>query len=217
MTAGAGLQGSHLREAEYVDLLEGTLPAPRTDHVSGCETCRATADAVRATYRDAAGGDVPEPPPFFWAQLSARVRDAVANEPVPRARFWPVGRPRAMWWGALATAAAVILAVGLWRASPPDGASAPGTTGATTADSAIVEEALTPLAPLNDVELDEDWALVRSVADDLPADAIAAAGIGARLGAAEGLALRLTDAERRELARLLEDEISRAASPESSS
>jgi hypothetical protein len=214
--AKRGRRGDHLGETELVDLLDGTLPAPRMEHAGGCDVCRDQADALRSALRAAADadveGEVPEPPPFFGAQLSARVRDAVADEPRPGVRVWHAGRPRAAWWAAVAAAAALILAVGLWRLSPPDTPLAPAPALAETmADAGRADGAL------NDVELDEDWALVRSVADGLSAESIAAAGVVARPGSAEGMALRLTDAERRELARLLEDEIARAASPESSS
>lgn len=204
-----GRPGDHFGDAEFVDLLEGTLPAPRTAHVDGCEACRRQADDLLAAWQRAAGIDVPEPPPFFWTQLSARVRDVVAVEPGHGGTFWRIGSRRVSWW-ALATAAALILAAGLWRGAP-DGrpAADPGV--------AAVAEGMVPDGTLVDVDLDEDWALVRSVADGLTAEAIAAAGVGARPGAAEGMLLRLTDAERRELARLLEAEINQAATPESSS
>lgn len=205
-----GRPGDHLRDAEFVDLLEGTLPAPRSAHLQGCEACRRQGDDLLAAWQGAAGIDVPEPPPFFWTQLSARVRDAVAAEPGHGGTFWRIGSRRASWW-ALATAAALILAAGLWRGAP-DGRPAPADPGV-----AAAAEGMGPDGTLVDVDLDEDWALVRSVAEGLSAEAIAAAGVGARPGAAEGMLLRLTDAERRELARLLEAEINQAATPESSS
>ncbi len=211
MAVDRGRPGDHLGDTEFIDLLEGTLPAPRTAHVQGCEACRRQADDLRAVWQGAAGIDVPEPPPFFWTQLSARVRDAVAGEPGHGATsFWRIGSRRASWW-ALATAAALILAAGLWRGAPDD------TPAAADPGVAASAEGMVPDGTLVDVDLDEDWALVRSVADGLTAEAIAAAGVGARPGAAEGMVLRLTDAERRELARLLEAEMDQAATPESSS
>ena len=38
-----------------------------------------------------AAGEVPEPSPLFWNDLSARVRDAVAEEPIDRACPPPPG------------------------------------------------------------------------------------------------------------------------------
>ena len=61
-----------------------------------------------------------------------------------------------------------------------------------------------------DVEADDAWALVRVVADEVGWDDAQAAGLVAAAESVERLALELNDAERIELARLLEDELKRS-------
>ncbi len=55
-----------------------------------------------------------------------------------------------------------------------------------------------------DPETDEAWALVRTVADDLPWDDATEEGLGVRPDSAERALATLTRDERSELARLLE-------------
>ena len=50
--------------------------------------------------------DVPEPPPFFWAQFSARVKDAVANE-AEKPRLAAFSWARASWMGVAAAASTI--------------------------------------------------------------------------------------------------------------
>ena len=54
-------------------------------------------DCYRLLYElKKAAGEVPEPSPLFWNHLSARVRDAVAVEPIPRAWWMTYWRPFAL-------------------------------------------------------------------------------------------------------------------------
>jgi hypothetical protein len=61
----------------------------------------------------------------------------------------------------------------------------------------------------DDVEADEAWALVRSATEGIEWDEAAEAGITLPPGAAARAAGELTDAERTELTRLIDDEIKR--------
>jgi hypothetical protein len=205
----------HLTEAELVDLLDGSLGERQRRHAEGCERCAARAAelaASAAVARDVAADGVPEPPPFFWTQFSARISDAVAKEAAkPRIAAFAWGR--APWMGA---AAAVALAV-IWLFLPlTDRTSAPS-------PGAAVEPAATapPEAPgvdeMLELDADEAWALVRSLAEDLDEDQMLAEGVSLAAGAAERLALQLTDAERTELARLLEEQLRRSRAPEAAS
>ena len=81
--AGGGPAGPHLAEHEVVDALEGTLAPHRLAHVSSCLPCTAQVEEFRAIAAAAGAADVPEPPAFFWNQLSARVRASIAEEPLP--------------------------------------------------------------------------------------------------------------------------------------
>jgi hypothetical protein len=59
------------------------------------------------------------------------------------------------------------------------------------------------------IDDDEEWALVRVVADDLQWDDAQEAGLHARPGSAERVALEMSADERQELARLIQFEMKR--------
>jgi hypothetical protein len=165
---------------------------------------------MRAVLSRAAASDVPEPSPLFWSHLSDNVRQAVAGQSIERAgRFGWLRPGRA--WAAAAALATLVLAVGTWLAMPtsPERTPAPGTPGAITPPLAAGAHA-TDADIDDDIDADEAWALVRTVADDVPWDQTHEAAITARPDAAERIALQLTPAERKELARLLEDELRRS-------
>jgi hypothetical protein len=127
--------------------------------------------------------------------------------------------PRAQW-GALAGAAALVLAIVVWRTAPAlrvsEGPIAPqvAATGSTSKDDA---HAMTAYETFAHLETDEAWAIVRSVADELATEDMNAAGVTARPGSAEYMVASLSENERSELAQLLEDAIKRRQPAESSS
>ena len=158
--------GRHLAEQELVDALDGTLVEVRAAHVASCPACAARVEDLRAIAARAAGVDVPEPPPFFWNQLSARVRAEVAEEAAarPRVLSWPQWlRP------AIASAGAAVLIVlvsplaGVWPRSAPDPVAP--TAAMRTADETELRD-----DGLVDIEEDEAWAVVRILAEDLDHD-----------------------------------------------
>jgi hypothetical protein len=195
----------HLRDKEIVDLLDGALDAVRTEHARGCDACRARVDALSAVLGTVKEVELPEPSPLFWDQLSSRVRAAVAAEPQPRRSVWPWLQLPTVRWAAPSAAALLVVGVGLWSlASRYQVSPAPGPMAIVhnPADDTHYDDDV-----FVDIESDEAWGLVRSVAEDLPPDDIDAAGVGVRPGSAEGVVFRLSDAERSELARLLEEAI----------
>jgi hypothetical protein len=206
----------HLRESEFVDLLDRVLPAARLLHLEECQSCRDEADTLARTLAAADDQSIPEPSPLFWEHFSARVRAAIEEEPRP-ARPWRLAPmlPAARW-AAAGTIAVLILGVLIWRSGAPA-----GDRPTPSAQHATIEPASTPAGadedPFGDIDGDEAWALVRSVADELDVDEIKAAGIGTRPGAVERVANGLSDIERLELAELIEHEIKtgRAAGPSS--
>ncbi|MGH9372146.1 MAG: hypothetical protein ACRD15_11505 [Vicinamibacterales bacterium] len=209
---------AHLGELEFVDLLDGTLDGSRMEHASACPACRAKANDLSVAVREAADIEVPEPSPLYWDQLSARVRTAIADEPQPRRSMWRALQPTAIRWAALATTALLVFAVGLWRIADPDRTLPDSPAGNALRQPAGGDTLEIPGDdPFGDIASDEDWTLVQTVAEDVPLDEIQAAGVGLRPGAAEGLALRLSDTERSELARLLEEAIRSRTPSESSS
>jgi hypothetical protein len=76
------------------------------------------------------------------------------------------------------------------------------TAASAAADLAAVE-------PVDDLDSDEAWAVVRAAAADLGWEDADAAGISAHPGDVENAALQLDSAERGELARLLDEDLKR--------
>ena len=189
----------HLEEHELVDFLDDALPLERRTHLERCDACRDRAEGLAHILARAADSKIPEPPPEFWDQFSRRIRAAVAMEA-------PASAPTTWFrWAGLASAAVLVLALVLSRpdgparrpsgVAPPQNGSTSAPTGAGMTDAGI------------DLETDEAWALVRSVADGLRLEDVHAAGIDADPGSANRAAASLSDRERLELAQLLDDEI----------
>jgi hypothetical protein len=153
---------------------------------------------MRAMLTAIAGADVPEPSPLFWDHFSTRVRDAVAVEPPRRtwADLWTW--PRALVPAAVGIAVvvtAVIVgsrgAVGPERAAPAAAINAGNNIDALdTPDDASMNF-------VADLTVNLDW------------DAASEAGFTAR-GSAEHAVTHLQDAELRELARLIKEEVARS-------
>ena len=191
----------HLDDADFVDWLDGTLgPAPAR-HLEQCGQCRTRAGEVRDALVRTAEADVPEPSPLFWDHFQARVRAAVGAEAIAATAWMPALRPAA-WAGGAVLAFLLVFAVVTWRADDP--ATPP--QAAPAANSSALAKGL----ETDDLEADEAWALVRTVADDVEWDEAQAAGLSARPGSAEHAALALTAAEQSELAQLLAAELKRA-------
>jgi hypothetical protein len=211
--ADRGPAGPHLAGHELVDALEGTLDPRRVAHASSCPACTMQLDELRAIVSEASTVDVPEPPAFFWNQLSARVRASITDEPLPGP--WSLAWRR---WSrpAMAIAAAVVIVgaiasvAGLWPRS--SNTSEPPAIALQAQDDSDAGEDL-----FAEIDNDEAWALVRTLAEDLDHDQMEGEGVSARPGAANRLTSELTAAERVELARLLEEQLKGRTIPDSAS
>jgi hypothetical protein len=205
---------THLRDQEFIDLLDGCLEATKLQHVGTCAECRERVADMRALLARAAEAEVPEPSPLFWDQFSSRVREAVAvvEDPAPAGsafrRAW-ARHPQLAW----PLAAMLVLGVTaiVWRAAldpaerpAPVALSHPGAAvgPALGADTGAV-------AVEGDIDTDEGWELVRAVAGDLFWEDAPEAGLAARPGSADRLALEMSDDERSALAQLIRDELAR--------
>lgn len=188
---------THLHDTEIVDFIEGTLPPARAAHLASCDSCRSQAEAARATL--AVSQTVPdhEPSPVFWDHFAARVNQRI--DAAPPARWFAL--PGLAFVG-LGTVAAVLLAV-LVLPTPeePLAPDAPAVAGNA--------EVLTISEP-DDPDADPEWAVVRAAAEDMDFDAAQAAGLATRAGTVERVAMEMTDEERAELIRLVENEIKRS-------
>ena len=191
---------SHLSPAEFVDLVDGTLPAPRAAHAGECPDCRAQAEALHLVMREAADVTVPDPPPFFWDRLSARIRASVAET-----------RPASRWRALvpLASAAALVVAVGggIWIARNAERARVPP-----AAASPVGERQL--IAMPDDAALDaangEVWDVLTSVASEMQIEDAAAAGMTVHPAAVDRAVQKMAPDELSELGRLLQSELKRS-------
>ena len=197
----------HLRAEEFVDIAEGTRAESSAPHLGACEVCRRSLADVRAAMAAAADAGVPEPSPLFWNHLSQRVRDAIAAGEQPRADGWRAALARLSWRHAVVepipalavVVAIVFLAVTMILRPAPRDTAAPGAVAeseAATADAAGGQ----PSDAL--MEADPLLSLVATFASMLDVDA---GSVLEESSAAEHAVADLSDAELREMQRLLQD------------
>lgn len=208
---------NHLSRTELVDFIESSpqMPTARARHASTCHECRAEAEALRSIRALAMTDEVPEPSPLFWDHFPARVAAAVGEEAPGRGPDAVAGmrwlRAPMTTWAAAATMAVLMIITVVWRTTLHAPAPVGGPAIATPAagGGTVAPVAVAAASDDSDVDTDEAWAVVRAAARDLRWDEAHAAGLSARPGAAEGLALELTADERSVLARLLDEELKR--------
>lgn len=183
---------THLTADELVDALDDALEAGRQAHLEACESCRQQVVELGATLGATRDVEVPEPSPLYWEHLSRRVRTAIDAEP-PTAgggRGW-------LRWPVLAPVAALALLVMALAVSLP--------REAPIARAVAINEAA-------DTAVEDSFAVVADLVGDLDWDTAVSAGLIVSPGAADRAVLDLTALEQRELARLLQAELTRAKS-----
>lgn len=182
---------SHLTPEQFVDALDRPLPADREAHLAVCPSCADELAEMRRVMVDVGvAGDVPEPSPLYWEHLSARVREAVDAVPEPQP-WW-----RARWRPVLAFAGVlgVVVIAAVLRPGPVAPTAAPANVDATATISASAES-------------DAMWDMISTLASDVPVDQAIEAGLAPSSGTADAAIASLTDAQRRELMRLLKREM----------
>jgi len=194
----------HLDEAALLDVAEG-LPSEHTAaHLAGCERCRAQVEELRSAMHLAEDGTVPEPSPLFWDHLSARVAEAVAEERPGEAAAVSIDwAARLRNWRAvtaMAVAAAVILAVAVNRRAAPDANSE-------QTPAALATAAARDLTP--SLDNDPSLSFIADLASDLDWDDAVEAGLTSGTDAVERVVQDMSDDERRELRRVLQEEMGR--------
>jgi hypothetical protein len=207
---------SHLRESEFVDLLDGVLPATRVGHVEECSECAEKLDALRGTLGRVSDVDVPEPSPLFWEHFSARVRDGVQDVTPGNVAPWSGWLHHAGVKWAVAAALVVLVAVAGARIARIDVTRHPDTAIAERATASRASDpspaaTIDPFDALDGTAADDDvaWGVVRAVADEVPWDEQVTASLQARPGTVERAVLSLKGEARAELIRLLEAETKR--------
>jgi len=192
---------AHLNETQILDGLDGRLDPSAAVHVASCQACSERLGELRAVLQTIEAADrdtVPEPSPLFWDQFPARVNRAIDAE--PKGSGWLTGW---QWWGSVATAAVVVLMLILPMRRET---TAPSRTA--PAGVAPVVEVASELVPLSPENLDDDeaWAMVRAVAEETEYDDVQSSGLSPRAESVERAAMELSDAERAELVRLIEQD-----------
>lgn len=198
----------HLSPDELVDLADGTRAESSAAHLRDCERCRRQVADLRVALRAAASVDVPEPSPLFWDHFSARVGDAVRAEGAlqPRRRADVLVMPRLglpLWAGVVAALViAAVIGVRLLAPAPaPPSASLAvqpmlPSTVTVPADGALTDDPTLGLVADLAQEAEMDW------------ESAGEAGLTIHPGATDKVVADLDAGERRELQRLLKEELS---------
>jgi hypothetical protein len=201
---------SCLSRDRLLEAVEAPFSPDTARHLASCPRCRDEVEALRRTYEAVRAVEVPEPSPLFWDHLTARVREAIAAEPLPgdarRASMWSLGARR--WWRP-ACAATLILIVGF--AIDRGMRRAPGPVRVESDSTPAKYEASTEF----DLAGGADWQFIVDVAagaaDDVGGAPTADAALDAGPGAAELAVSELSPDERRELVKLLNEALESGA------
>jgi hypothetical protein len=187
----------HLTPDEIVDLAEGVRSEAAAPHLTSCERCRRQLQDVRDAMTAAQSADIPEPSPLFWDHFSARVADAIASSRETPRSFLSFNR----WnWSraavALSVAACVVAAAAVTLRNGHRAPVQPVAADRRGDPAPLADDPLLDLVA--DLGVDVDW------------ESAAEVGLTTREGTADRAVIQLTDAERAELQRLLEQELKRS-------
>jgi len=197
----------HLDETALLDVAEGSRSDDAEAHLAECERCRLQVEDLRSAMRMAEDAPVPEPSPLFWDHLSARVREAIAEEATGEPGAVSSGWGARLWnWQmvtAAVAAAAIVIAVAVNRQSASEtnaaqSAAAPSPAAVTTPGD------LTP-----SIDNDPSFSFIADLAGDLDWDDAVAAGLTSGADAVERVVQDMSEDERRELRRVLQEEMGR--------
>jgi hypothetical protein len=194
----------HLTPEEFVDAAEGTRSEPSFAHLNDCEACRRELAALRAAMSDAAEGEVPEPSPLFWTNLSTRVNAAIDADRSSR-RWWAWLRPSILV--PLSAAALLVLIVAIAPRLGMDHAAAPAARYTTSVPPAVQPATAQP-ADAVDLANDPLLSMVSDLTATMDLDDASAAGF-TEPDSAEYALNHMSDDELRSLKQLLQAEMSR--------
>ena len=208
----------HLTSGQFVDLAEGTRDETSVPHLAACEVCRRQLADLRLMLASAGsspvddvddvdnGNDVPEPSPLFWDHLSARVRNAVANEGAPRRASWLWSWPRVTIAGVAGAFAVALVALSVHVATPGLKITL-GTKTPAVLPPPVAQ--LAPLEPLGSAD-DPSLSLVAEYGDTLDWDEMREQmAVATHTGGTEQTVTYLNGGERQELRKLLKEELAR--------
>jgi len=188
---------AHLTSDQLLDVADGTRTDSDFAHLQSCAVCARQLAGLRDAIQQAKDVTVPEPSPLFWDHLSARVRRAVAEDDRSAVRPWYWWR----WTAAVAALGALVLVIRpLVSFSTRD---IPDTPSAVSAD-------LTPRNSLRAFDDDPALALLADLSAGLDWEAAAEAGLVPARDALDSVVFDLSDEERVELHRLLQEALAGA-------
>ena len=190
----------HLDEGRLADAIDGRMDRADVIHLESCDPCRTQLAELRAVLEQVTAVPAPPPSPLFWEHFRARVARAI-DEPGAMPSAWTIGA-RFRWLtaaSAILTVALVLLTMSIDPGTPGDPVVAVSGSAAAGTD-------------VDDVEQDEAWALVRSLAEDLDFESVHDAGVAPAPGAVDRAAVELTPSEQTALVELLEQEMKRTDS-----
>ena len=188
---------AHLTPDQLLDVADGTRSDSEFAHLQSCAVCARQLAGLRDAIQEAKDVTVPEPSPLFWDHLSARVRRAVAEDDRS------AGRPGYWWRWAAAVAALGALVLVLRPLVPLSTRGTPDTPSAVSAD-------LTPRNNLRAFDDDPALALLADLSAGLDWEAAAEAGLVPARDAVDSVVFDLSDEERVELHRLLQEALAGA-------
>lgn len=190
----------HLDRDRLVALAEGTgeAAAPEAVHLAGCARCRTELARLRAGLDALREVPVPEPSPLFWDHFSTRVQRAIDEPPLETPARWPFRLPWAVG-GLVAACIGVLLMVMPQRSAVREDVAPPADMASATPQGVRVLSA--------EEAVGEDWSMVSELMAELDYEDVTRFGIVARPGAVEAGLVELDTEERRELVRLIEQEL----------
>jgi hypothetical protein len=189
----------HLKADDLIDLAEGTRAEASAPHLAECAQCRAQLTELRAMMAAIADVGVPEPSPLFWDHFSRRVHDVTAAEPIVPGRSFAsrLFTSRALHAALVACASLVLVVIATSRTR------APGIPAAHRYSQEQAEAAHDPFVDAP-IEADPSFALVATLAENVDADLATDAAL-VHVGSADHAVTHMSDAELRELGRLLQE------------
>jgi hypothetical protein len=188
---------AHLTSDQLLDVADGTRTDSDFAHLQSCAVCARQLAGLRDAIQQAKDVTVPEPSPLFWDHLSARVRRAVAEDDRSAVRPW-------YWWRWTAAVAALGALVLVIRPLVPFSTrDIPDTPSAVSAD-------LTSRNSLRAFDDDPALALLADLSAGLDWEAAAEAGLVPARDALDSVVFDLSDEERVELHRLLQEALAGA-------